>query len=251
MNLSFFHLNIQTGRNLEQIIDYVKKESFDIIHFQEVSRGIGRRGSDDTFAILKKELGYQGELAISLRIKNEETSYFGNATLYKNGLQVKNKKIIWLNPYVEFTRHEISMQEVMMRFPRLALALQFQLKKEVWFVNTHLAWGPTPEDKPYKIEQGKILSSFISTLEEPFVLSGDFNVTKSSQIIKDLNTFATNHAEQLSNTLNPRLHRVTSLFPPGLAVDFIYTNKLFTSEFSLVNDVDLSDHFGLKIKLDI
>lgn len=251
MFLSFFHLNILTGRYLDEVITFVKEKSFDILHFQEVAQGITIDNHSDVFEILKKELDYDGELVVSMRLKDEASSYFGNATLYKKTLSLKQKKVVWLKPYEEFERSEIKLQEVVKSAPRAVLATQFDLPNQMWFVNTHLAWGPTPYDEPYKIEQGKVLTSFLSSLSEPFLLSGDFNVTKDSEIVKDVDRIADNHAVGLTNTLNPRIHRASGIFPPGLAVDYIYTKGLVTSDFALVDNPDLSDHFGLSIKIEV
>ncbi len=221
------------------------------MHFQEVSQGITNDNHRDVFDILKRELDYDGELAMTMKLKDDPSSYFGNATLFKKGFSVKNKKVVWLKPYGEFERSEIKIQEVVKKAPRCALALQFDLPNNMWFVNTHMAWGPTPYDEPYKIEQGKILEAFLSTLSHPYLLSGDFNVTKDSQIVAAINGIATNHAKNLSNTLNPNVHQASQLFPPGLAVDYIYTKDVIASGFNLVDNPDLSDHFGLRINLEV
>jgi len=121
-------------------------------------------------------------------------------------------------------------------------------------INTHWAWGPTPKDEPYKLEQAKSLIEFVTTIKDPFVLTGDFNVTSDSKIIQDLNQLGINHTvrNELTNTLNPHLHRAVDIFPKGLAVDYIYTSfTLGTEGFTLIDTPDLSDHYGLKITIEI
>jgi endonuclease/exonuclease/phosphatase family metal-dependent hydrolase len=254
MKLKIFQLNIQCGVKLEEIIAYCKEQNFDVIHFQEVGGGDVSYLRSDNFSVLIDSLSMEGKLTISTQKKDDPSSYYGNATFYKPNLELISQEVIWLKPFQEFDAWIIG-GEFAKELPRNALALQFKYNEKIfWSINTHLAWGPTPFDEPYKIKQVLKLQNFVKKIKNSFILTGDFNITKDSEIVRGFDKIAVNHAVQagLINTLNPHLHRVRQLFPPGLAVDFIYTSfDLEADNFELVDSPDLSDHYGLKISITI
>lgn len=255
MTIKFLHLNIQGGRRLDEVISYILANNFDIIQLQEVTDGFMSKNGLDIFEYLKNKLGYEGVLAKSMKIiKGENDAYFANATFFKREIIIEDKKVIWLKYYEEYKDPVDERDPEFIRaFPHNALALKLKIaSKSFWTINTHLAWGPNPLDEPYKIEQAKKLEKFLKEIKGSFILSGDFNVTPDSVIVKSFDLLGTNHARiaGLTNTLNPHLHRAAKeLFPGGLAVDYIYTSKdLKTSNFSLISEPDLSDHLGLSIE---
>lgn len=254
MKLKFLHLNTLGGHRIDDVITYIKTHNFDIIQLQEVG-GKGQSHSvSDNFAYYKEKLGYKGELAISFTYKNDFDSYQGNATFFRPEFSYTTKEIIWLKPFIEIDATFHTDRAKTKLLPRNALALKFIFNSQpIWFVNTHLAWGPTPEDEQYKIDQGKILHNFLAKLKDPFVLSGDFNVVSDSEIVKMISELGIDHATKagITNTLNAHLHRASELFPKGLAVDYLFTSfNLNTSDFALVDQPDLSDHYGLRISIE-
>lgn len=92
-----------------------------------------------------------------------------------------------------------------------------------------------------------MLVEYMKNVPRPFILSGDFNLTSDSQTIQQLNNLATNLTldNHVTNTLNAHTHKAKHLFPPGLAVDYIYTSKDVVVEKFAVVEEDLSDHLGL------
>jgi endonuclease/exonuclease/phosphatase family metal-dependent hydrolase len=254
MKLKILQLNIEGGRKLDDVISYWKREQFDILQLQEVAGGSLSRAGIDTWEALQNELGYRGELVPYIRLRNTPQSYSGIATLFHPTFKVDEKNIFWLREFYELSSFDRTNVALIKNLPRCVLALRFLFEQRpLWCINTHLAWGPTPVDEPYKIEQGQKLISFIKSLKEPFVLSGDFNVTSDSQIVAELEKLGVNHARNhgITNTLNPTLHRAQELFPEGLGVDFLFTSpNLQASGFSLINTPDLSDHYGLRITVE-
>lgn len=268
MTIKLLHLNIFQGKFLPQVIEYIKTHDFDILHFQEVSGGSFSKGGTwsgereklttpnpqtigiDCFQTIKDVLSYEGILLPLTAKRHDASSYFGNATFFKPSLKLIEAKHVYLKPYMDTGDTPIPAQDM----PRAAISAVFSLhKKNVAFINAHLAWGPTSRDKPYKIEQGKILYEYVQSLTSPFVLTGDFNVEKSSQIVTWMQEVGKNLVVQhhITNTLNPRVHAAKHLFPPGLGVDFAFTSPLLTvSDFHLVDTPDLSDHFGFSLTLE-
>ncbi len=251
MSLRLLQLNIEEGKQYEEIVSFVKKHDFDILHFQEVTSGRHNIRGMEAFAVIKQALGYDGLQGISWRLQGDPSTYFSNSTFFKPSLTPVSSKTVYLNPYEETTEETLHDYT---SHTHCALDVVFMLNgKNVHFLNTHLAWGPTPVDEPYKVEQGKVLYEYIKGLSEPFVLSGDFNVTPDSQIVTWMNELGKNHVVEagITNTLNPNTHRVQKLFPEGLAVDFLFTDpSLQTTDFQLIDTPDLSDHYGLSVVIE-
>lgn len=246
MVIKFFQLNILKGKFLDRIIDFVKDNDFDILHFQEVTGSNITYGNEDCFEKIKKALDYGGEIALTMNLTGDKKSYFANATFFKKNFSVQKKEIIWLKKYKEIVDYNSRRVQ---DDPRCALVLEFKIKnRPVKFINTHLAWGPTPADKKFKLIQGKRLACYVNSLNQPFVLSGDFNVVPSSKIVSWLSKRALNLTvkNKIDNTLNLRVHSIKNIIPSGLAVDYIFMEKsLKVNRFRLVDKPDLSDHFGL------
>jgi len=159
MLLKLLNLNIFKGKFLPQIIDFVKQEDVDILMFQEVSGGSLSFDNLDCFQILQEKLDYNGDIAVAWRLASDPLSYFGNATFYKKRFSVVGKDVLWLKKYAEIENLQTYPIEEQ---PRSALSLLFDFSgKRVWTVNVHLAWGPTGEDQPHKVTQGKIFVDFM------------------------------------------------------------------------------------------
>lgn len=269
MSLKLLHLNIFQGKFLPAIIDYVKHHDFDLLQFQEVSGGQMSKGGVwsghrelfttpnpetvgiDCFATIKKELGMEGVLNTTIAYRNDHTSYIGNATFFKPTLQLQDTKEIFLKPYMERADTPIAPQDA----PRAALITSFSFSgKVISFVNCHLAWGPDSSDQPYKLDQAKILVAYLRTLSTPFVLTGDFNVDTTSQIVRWMEGFGKNLVAEkgVTNTLNPHTHAAKNIFPQGLPVDFVFVPQAIpVTDFHLVDTPDLSDHFGLSLTMEL
>lgn len=269
MTLKLLHLNIFQGKFLPQIIDFVKEQDFDILQFQEVSGGSMSKGGMwtgsresfttanpetvgiDCFQTIKESLGMAGVLNTTIAKRADAASYIGNATFFKPSLPFQKTQELFLQPYKEIGDTPIPSEQL----PRAALLTTFAFpKKEITFINTHLAWGPNHRDETYKLTQAKKLYEHLQSLSSSFVLTGDFNVDKHSKIVSWFNTLAVNLVTEadITNTLNPNIHAAKVLFPIGLGVDFAFTTKdLTVTDFHLVDTPDLSDHLGLSLTLDI
>ncbi|MBP6882516.1 MAG: hypothetical protein KBC15_03105 [Candidatus Levybacteria bacterium] len=253
MPLKVLHLNIQGAVRFNDVISYINKHSFDIVQMQEVAGGFFSKSvHHDTFQAIKEHLGYDGVLAKAFAMKGEPESYDGNATFYKKTLNVLRSDVLALRPFefVEpFTNNDLDRIRIL---PRNALSLLVEHEgSPLWFVNAHLAWGPNEKDEPEKLRQAQVFKEYLDLFDHPYVLTGDFNVEKDTQVTKIITGENINHTilTDLKNTLSPQLHRAHHLFPPGLAVDFIITTKeVKTRDFSVIDDV-LSDHLGLKITI--
>lgn len=271
MSIRLLQLNIFQGKFLDRIIDYVKINNIDILHFQEVTGGSLSRGGKydfpdnfplanistresskriDCLKILREKLGYKVAFVKTMNHKDEPKSYYGNAILLKTNFRILREGKVFLKKYTEieksFTKWEIAS--------RAAILVEAEINNaKLSLVNTHLAWGSTSDDAPYKIGQAKILLNFLKKIQGPLILSGDFNVTpgtKTAQIFDSIDLNLVKHYE-VTNTLNPNVHPVKHLFPPGIAVDYIFVSpEIKVKSFRVVDEVDLSDHFGLLLEFE-
>lgn len=273
MVVKLLQLNIFQGKFLDRIIDLVKKEDFDILHFQEVTGNELSKGGtynfggelasrqieasksaldQDCFEEIKIKLGLNGELLTTHYLKGDPTSYYGNATFYKKNLNIigKEKKLLSDPTHMEID-HDFTEWE---KEPRGFISVAFEFDgKKAYFINTHLAWGPRPDDKEYKLEQARKLYDYVKSLDAPFVLSGDFNVTPETKTASMFNDLGKNLTVEnsLVNTLNLRVHPAKHL-EPGLAVDYIIVSKgLEVKNFKLIEDIDLSDHLALFVEIEV
>lgn len=257
MTISFLQLNSNADNFWDRLIPFLSKQTFDVIQLQEVTGKETVCGNfhskRDVFIELQKllEETYNGELSITQRFTSSHTSYFGNATFYKKSFSMKDHHEFTL--YHE-TEYYPSDAKNFAGVGRKLLHLKLERDgKEISFLNTHFAWGPTPIEKHYQTEQGDRLAHYLKIVKKPFIFSGDLNLTADQPTIQNLGRLAINLTEKnnIHNTLNPRLHQVKHLFPKGLAVDYIFTSDDIKVKNFKVLEEDISDHFGLTAELEI
>lgn len=255
MRLSILQLNINGLSYKDNLFDFLSSRPYDILQFQEVAGEDTRVGSmyskEDNFLILQSF--FQDTYAGFLSKTDEITphGYFGNATFIKSSLSVVEQKVVWLHKRNEpFPSTSKDVEDL----SRNILCLKIATPSPLWLLNTHLTWGPSEKDTSTKLNQSLPLVEFVASLQDPFILTGDFNVDSTSLIVRGLEHYGRNLSREyhLTNTLNPDTHRVHHLFPPGLAVDYIFTNfSTKVTRFKPIEDIDLSDHLGLEAEIEI
>lgn len=232
------------------MIDFINQEQFDIVQLQEVGWSFSFPNVD-CFHLIQKKTGLCGEMLTTWRHRKGKKGYFGDATFFKPSLQLKKKVHLHFKPVLEIPDPDLLPIE---EHPKGALFLCLETDgKPFWCINTHLAWGPTPLDEPYKIEDAQFLSSHIKALELPFLLSGDFNVRPDTEVVKILESHGRNLTKEwnISNTLNGNIHLAKHLFPKGLAIDYVITHPSLRIHDLKRVDRDLSDHTGLIVEFDL
>lgn len=246
MIIKLLQLNIEKGSHLPAVIGYINTHGFDIVCLQEVSSGRFSPTGVNCFERIRTQTGLEATLAPYIGFRGDPSTFFANATFWSKKCKSLTSHIIWLKRY-----EEVSKVPTDFRYsPRCALAIFFTINgKKLLVVNTHLAWGPTPDDAAYKRNQAEKLYAWLKNhRNDPFVLTGDFNLNPHTLIVSRFSTLGNNLTKQygITNTLNPRTHIAKLLFPSGLPVDYIIADiRLRVREFHVEEDVDLSDHFGL------
>lgn len=257
MQIHILQLNINGLMWKENVREFFKTNSYDVLNFQETVGKDTKVGnidsSEDSLEELQKMLGpaFHPYLAKNNIITSSPTAYFGMVTFIKSDLPVTRHENIFL--YKRTTPFP-SDSKAFDEKARSMLAIQIATDKTpLWILQTHFIWSPTPDDTPRKLAAGKILLDFISRLKSPFVFTGDMNVDNNSQVIKSLEKYAHNLTKEynITNTLDPKNHKVFEKIPQGLAVDYIFTSpKIIVKEFKLTPQ-GLSDHLGLEITVEI
>ena len=261
MLIKILQLNIWKGKLFDNLLPYLEKYHFDILQFQEVAGPGVSFSKSDNFQELQQPLSKE---YIGLRTKAYTTTYPGAydgvATFFHVSFSLLEEKVIYLakqlppidNDYLESIQN--TSNPFFEDLPRSALSSKVEkLGKVFWVINTQLAWNPSSKDTPKKIAAAKVLEDFLTTLKDPFVLTGDFNVDSDTKIVRGFEEYAQNLNKKyhVTNTLNGRFHRAKHLFPPGLAVDFIMPKKgILVKEFEVL-DNDFSDHLGLSATVEI
>jgi endonuclease/exonuclease/phosphatase family metal-dependent hydrolase len=256
MIIKLLQLNINSDNYWDTLIPYLTSQDFDILQLQELTgentNVANIHSHHDIFVELKKILQekYNGELSIAQRYTSSQTSYMGNAIFYKKNSTFIEKKEITLSSFGIFPSESTSFEKV----GRTTLHLKLEINgKQISFLNAHCAWGRDHIEKPFQTEQGDILLSYLKTVNPPFILTGDFNLTPEQPFIQKLDALARNLTAEnkITNTLNPKNHRAKVLFPKGLAVDYIFISKDLQAKNFAVVDEGLSDHFGLTAEIEI
>jgi endonuclease/exonuclease/phosphatase family metal-dependent hydrolase len=252
MKIKILQLNILKGQYIDNIVSFVKNNNFDILCLQEVTAGKFSYEEINCLSQINNVLGFNYEKSIDIQLIKDPESNFGNAILFSKKIKLIKKKIIYFDKYPANRNTVFSLWD---KIPRTILSLTLNINNQPFeIVTTHLVWSDKPVDTVDKITQGNQLIKRIKELKTPFVLTGDFNVDQKSSVIQKLSKLARNLTleHNITNTLNPRTHRIKELFPPGLACDFIFTSKsLPVVDFKLIDSPDLSDHYGLLVEIKI
>jgi endonuclease/exonuclease/phosphatase family metal-dependent hydrolase len=258
MKLSVLQLNLNGDTFWEQQLAFFAAHDFDVIQLQEVT-GKGTHigivdSTRDGFTELTNAFKdrYVGEIIKTDTFTSSPTSYMGNATFYKKTLSLVDTHIEWLKKNDEpFSSDAISYEGVGRAILHLTLSKD---GKQISFLNVHGAWGKNPEEHEHQKQQGEKIVEYVKRVPTPFVLSGDFNLNPQQPTIQHLGEISQNLTSEygVTNTLNPRKHYATHLFPPGVAVDYIFvSNDLRVQSFRALDEEDISDHLGLAAEFEL
>ncbi len=255
MTIKVLQLNIEKGRFIDRIIQFINDRDFDIINFQEVSGGILTYNHIDCMQLLKKSLDqYWVRFVACYGHLDDPSSYQGNAIFIKKSHEFIKEKVLWYKSFARLSKDEA---EDFPSLPRNALAVLMKINNvPVWSINTHLPWTKKAYiESEARVELSGKINDFIKESGEPFVLSGDFNASPELKSVTIFSSAGRNLTVEndISNTLNPHTHRAAaSLFPGGAAVDYIIAAKsLEILSFRVLTEPDLSDHLALYAEIGI
>jgi len=246
------------GTHFPAIQDFLEKNDFDILCFQEVCGPhtiVGNiRSESDCFEKLQHVLGatHEGILTKASTFTSSPEAYDGNAIFYKKNFTLKEQQTIWINKRnTPFPSNAKSYEEVGRN------ALHAVLEKEgktINVISAHLPWGTTKKEEPHQTRWNKTLASYLPMLSYPWILTGDLNLAPDQLSIISLEQYGRNLTKEygVTNTIDPTLHRRWEDFAPGEAIDYIFVSPdIKVVDFRVLDTVHLSDHFGLTTTIEV
>lgn len=252
MQLKILQLNMWADTHFSTIEQFLKENDFDILCFQEVcgpQTVVGNiRSQLDCFERLQNILRstHNAELTKACLLTSSPTAYDGNAIFYKKEFTLKNKQVLW------FTQRSTPFPSDAESFEELGRnALHLQLEKDGQNINimtAHLPWANIKEEQPHQREKNLKLIEYMQHMPAPWILTGDFNIRSDQPTILDLEKQGKNLGKTygIGNTIDPLNHNKWEQFKPGTVIDYIFVSpKVQTIDFKVLENVHMSDHFGL------
>ena len=217
-----------------RVMEVINKESPDLVGFQEVTdcmKEILRENLDGyTLIGCGRDKDYRGEsMLIGIKTKVFEL------------ISVENE---WYSdtPTVPGSRYEDSDQSGCPRMFTSVLVKHHEIDTPIRFINTHL----DHEGENARMLEAKQLVKYLSFLNVPYALTGDFNATPDSAEIKYILS-SLNGATDCTSELGPTFHAFFKLPPKErVKIDYIFTGNTCKNAY-VVEDIPVdgqcySDH---------
>src|SRR3989344_2903483 len=255
MRIKFIQVNIYKGRYLNSLLDFLKSEKPDIVSCQEVTAGevnLCQDKSANLFETIKNELGFDGVYHADLNFSDMPAARFGNAVFSR--FPILDKKVVVLKDFRPITYDELegdTAYDIRPKIPRHLLDAVLDLGKlKIHAMSWHGAWTAPPVDTEETLRQSKLVASYISSLEEPFILGCDANNILGNETIGLINKAANNLmiGQNIAQTTHPKVHKIV---PRGFLVDFIFCSKDFQLKSLSAAQILVSDHLPVVANLEI
>jgi endonuclease/exonuclease/phosphatase family metal-dependent hydrolase len=216
--------NIRHGQGIDGKLDLARtgdvleKLEPDFVGLQEVDYRATRSGSANQPTELGKQLGMHAAFGPFMEFQGG-----------RYGLAV-------LSRYPIVNSQSINLPEG--NEPRVALAVEVRLPNDesLMLVNVHFDWV---NDDRFRFAQASKLAGFLSKLEMPYILLGDFNDQPGSRTLELFHQLAL-------EATKPQDNRFTfSSTKPSIEIDFIFASPQESWTFletSVINEPHASDH---------
>ncbi len=227
----------------ERILNAISEESPDLIGFQEVTdaqRDFLKENISDKYTLLGCGRGanYYGE-AVCIAFNRELFDLISFETF-------------WLSstPKIAGSIYEGSDQSNCPRFTTHAQLIAKELTEPIHFFNTHL---------DHKGEKAKLLGATqivqnISTCKGKFILTGDFNATPDSNVIKALTSMVTPSFNDATKDIAHTFHAFGKVNAPH-KIDYIFSNgekiDCYAIEDAPDDGIYISDHYPVCATIEI
>ena len=239
----FIQINIYKGKYLGDLLKFLKKEQADFIAMQEVTSGPANLTFDfkgDIFEHFKKELGMSGVFHKDTDITTNPPSKDGNALLSK--FPIVRSKVITLKAPMVILYDQTKDVSFFPFYPRHLLDAIVDVGGErVHAISWHGAWTAPPTDTAETLRQAKIVTDYLKSISEPFILGCDLNSVIQNKTVDLINKVANNlmFGSGVLQTTHPKAHKIV---PRGYLVDYIFTSKHFQLKSIRVPEILVSDH---------
>ena len=251
MKLKVMSWNIWSGKNWEQIVDFVKKNEIEIIGFQEADNNLERTGFLHIAEEIAKSLGFY--YAYSPSVENQNTGefaggQFGNCVISKYPI-LKNK------------RHFLSTLEgwdgTVITQPRTLLETEIEVNsKVICFMTLHLSYSREFKTTAIKLKQiEKVIEVIHKNKDVPIILLGDFNSVPENQEIDKIKQFLKDVDEKNSlktwTMYDFEYQDWKVLAGLNFKIDYIFISKYIKHETPKIDINKISDHVPVIVGLEL
>lgn len=207
-----------TGKNLGQILDFIRSVNPDIVGLVEVDSGSFRSGRDNQAEIIASELDYHHVF---------ESKYFENSVVQMLPVVNKQGNAVLLNQPFCYTRFHYFSVGVK------RLVIEVGLPEVVVFL-VHLSLKF--RHRQYQLTE---LYSLVRAVDRPVIVAGDFNTFRGS---RELQLFLAAANLESANGLGEPSYPSRS---PKMQLDFIFHSPEIRTNGFDIPSVRLSDHAPL------
>lgn len=252
--IKFIQINIFKGKYLDVLLDFLKTEDSDFISMQEVTTynfNLYRDKKVELFELLKDSLAMHGVYHGDLKLKNDESSIFGNAVFSK--YRIIREEVITLKEFRPVTIKELDGEGGRIRrlIDRHLLDATVDLDGvRVHILSWHGTWIAPPVDSSETLRQAKIVADHLRALPELFIMGCDLNNVPNSRTVGLINSVANNLMKDtnVKMTTHPKMHKIA---PKGFLIDYIFVSNHFKLLSIDVPIVDISDHLPVVAELEL
>jgi endonuclease/exonuclease/phosphatase family metal-dependent hydrolase len=238
--MKVLQLNVWSGRLERQIFELLNQEQPDIVCLQEaISLPIGAGNTfflaaEDIQAKMGYNLSFAGSLSFQLM---SYTAHWGNAVLAKPPIINQNILFTGQESFIENWDSMTSPYNI-----RNLLHTQVDIGGRPWHILTHHGHH-IPDHKngdQETLRQCHIIADYVSHLDGPIILTGDFNLAPHSESLEIINKQLTNLCVDYHVTTTR-----TSLTHKTEVCDYIFVNDQVEVQSFRISDIVASDHQAL------
>jgi endonuclease/exonuclease/phosphatase family metal-dependent hydrolase len=249
LNVKIISINIEAANLLDQLLEFVREQTPDILLMQEVF--ISHESLDRRFHILEHLQDilrnyYLDRAATYDTYRGGTMVEAGNAILSRFPI-VESQTFFYSIPY---TSNYVEPTNDYSTVPRNLEYIQVDLGvKKLNVFNTHGVWGFDGLDNDDRLYMSRIIVKQIKRLPH-VVLGGDFNVGPNTQTIKNIEKHLVNiFKSDVRSTFN--MKRKSNPVYANLVVDMMFVSKDLTIIRKGCPQVDISDHLPLVVEIII
>lgn len=236
--MKILQLNAWTGRIKGSLLDFFRKNDFDVICLQEAVWGDLPDGVLENFFVTVEQIKEASGLEYESRSSNfclkmsTGAMQQGNVILAREKIIEEEIKSVYgenklLESLEDLKNHEYTVQRV-------------KLESGLTVFNHHGYWLPTPMGDEKTVEIMQKVADFVKKADGPVVMCGDLNIIHDSPAMRALNFLHDLTAENdVKNTLN------SLKFNGEVACDHILVNDSIGVQNFVVSNEIVSDHKGL------
>ena len=215
--------------------------------------------SDTDVVNLQEVFTYYHLRLLRTSMPSYRASFRPSAAGPAGGLVTFSRHPVTGTTYKRFPTPPVAEIRALPRMSRLTASLQGMLRTGlpgITILNTHLSanrdgdWSPTSRYHGLQQTQLTTLAQYAGTVEEPAVLTGDFNIARDSSLYRNFlgNSRLT---DAFGDDCPPTFHQ--AYLPPDRpphCIDFVLlSGPKLTVESAHLDDSYPSDHLGLTVRL--